>query len=206
MNGLAVQSVTSAANPERSRPLIIGIGGTQRPGSTSELALRYALTSASRLGCDTELVPVEDLLLPIFDPGTFHSCDAAGPLLSKVRSCDGLILATPGYHGSMSGLIKNALDYLEVLANDPQPYLHGRAVGCVVTAAGWQAGVTTLSAVRATVHALRAWSAPRGVAINSSDRPFTPEGAPRDDAVRRQLDSMVAQVVDFSQQMRIRRS
>lgn len=187
------------------KPRITGIGGTQRSGSSSEMAVRYALGVAANLGCDTEFVPVDDLLLPLFDPSDPDCVSAADTLLAKVRAADGLIIASPGYHGNVSGLLKNALDYFEAMAKDPDPYLHGRAVGCIVTAAGWQAGTTAMSALRTTVQALRGWAVPRSVSINSSEGPFDAEGAPREDNVRRQLDSMVEQVVDFSEQMRLRK-
>ena len=47
-----------------------------------------------------------------------------------------MIVATPGYHGGLSGLVKNALDYIEDLANDDRPYLEGRVVGTVFAPTG----------------------------------------------------------------------
>ncbi len=55
-------------------------------------------------------------------------------MVDSIRQCDGLIVATPAYHGTLSGLVKNALDYLEELRDDERPYLDGRAVGCIVCA------------------------------------------------------------------------
>ncbi len=55
-------------------------------------------------------------------------------LVEAVRECDGLVLGSPAYHGGLSGLVKNALDYLEDLHDDAPPYLDGRAVGCIVCA------------------------------------------------------------------------
>jgi len=57
------------------------------------------------------------------------------------------------YHGSLSGLIKNALDSLEPLRDDVRPYLDGRAVGCIVVADGWQACGSALASLRGIVHA-----------------------------------------------------
>jgi len=88
--------------------------------------------------------------------------DASNPR-SRRHDPSGLIVASPGFHGGPSGLIKNALDHLEELRGDDRPYLDGRAVGCIVCAAGWQA-----TATRSTVHALRGWPTPLGVTINST--------------------------------------
>ena len=70
---------------------------------------------------------------------------------------DGLVIATPSYHGNVSSLVKNALDLLEDLSAAPRPYLEGRAVGCIVASAGLQAGCMTLSALWGSVHALHAF-------------------------------------------------
>ena len=181
-------------------PLIIGIGGTTRDGSTSERVLAKALEAAGRAGARTQLFGGTFLAkLPIYDPATAGACDELAELLDGVRRADGVLISTPGYHGSISGLIKNALDSLEGLRDDPRPYFEGRAVGCLVTADGWQAGGTTLSAMRTTIHALRGWPTPLGVAFNPSAAPLFDDAGDlaqaRDQA---QIDMIAGQVVDFA--------
>jgi FMN reductase len=107
-------------------------------------------------------------------------------------------LVSPGYHGTVSGLVKNALDYVEDLRADPRPYLDGRAVGCVAMALGWQATVTTLTALRSIVHALRGWPTPLGAALNSTEMSFDDHGVPSDLAVGRTLGTIGEQVVQFA--------
>jgi FMN reductase len=150
------------------KPRILGLGGTTRRGSSSERALRAALDLAERAGADIDVLLAGDLEFPAYAPERGSLEPQAGRLLESVRRADGLILASPGFHGGPSGLIKNALDHLEELRDDDRPYLDGRAVGCIVCAAGWQATATTLAALRSTVHALRGWPTPLGVTINST--------------------------------------
>jgi FMN reductase len=161
-------------------PFIVGLGGTLRPGSSSETALRVALAAAEAAGAGTRLFGAEALAtLPMYDP-TAPATPVARDLLGALRAADGVIIASPGYHGSVSGLVKNALDHVEDLREDNRPYLTGRAVGCVTTAYGWQAAVTTLQALRTIVHALRGWPTPLGVAINAAETPFGPDGQPQE--------------------------
>jgi len=120
-------------------------------------------------------------------------------MLEAVRLADGVLISTPGYHGSVSGLIKNALDGLEGLRGDARPYFEGRAVGCIVTADGWQACGTTLAALRTIIHALRGWPTPLGVAFNpSAGALFDDEGGLSEDRDMRQIDMIAAQVVEFA--------
>ena len=107
-------------------------------------------------------------------------------LVDAVRAADGVIIASPGYHGSISGLVKNGLDGLEDLRDDVRPYLDGRAVGLIVAADGAQAAGATLSTLRNIVHALRGWPTPLGVVLTGGEA----------DAER--LSLMVGQVVGFA--------
>jgi FMN reductase len=145
--------------------LVVGIGGSRRPGSSTERVIAAVLADLESRGATTKLYGGESLLFPHYEPGAPLDA-AAADYLAAVRAADAVVLGSPGYHGGISGLVKNAVDYLEELRDDPAPYLEGKAVGCVSTAYGWQAAVSTLSALRQTVHALRGWPTPYGIAMN----------------------------------------
>ena len=179
-------------------PFIVGLGGTPRAGSTSERCLRLALDHAQALGCRTLMLSGPDLPTDIYeyDP-TIRSAQAAA-LVQALRDADGLILASPSYHGSLSGLLKNALDYAEDLRQDPRVYLQDRAVGCIVCAEGAQALGSTLVAMRSVVHALRGWPTPFGAAVHTAVRPFDAEGRVTDEAVKRACETVAEEVVTFA--------
>jgi FMN reductase len=180
------------------RPLVVGVGGTIRPGSSSEMALRFALTHVQQLGAQVELFCGETINLPMFTPAAGPRADKAKSLIAALRRANGVILASPGYHGSVSGLIKNALDYTEDMREDQYPYLEGRAVGIIACASGWQATGTTLSSLRSIVHALRGWPTPLAVAINSASTPFKEDGMPSSTSVAEQLSVLASHVVEFA--------
>jgi len=151
---------------------IVAIGGSTRVESSTELALRIAGRAAERAGAAVTYVTGPDLILPMYDINDPDRQPVVKDFIESVRQADGLILASPGYHGGMSGLFKNAMDYLEDLREDERPYLHNRAVGCISTAYGWQAAVATLQQLRQITHALRGWPTPMGGAINSLNSKF----------------------------------
>ncbi|WP_367133409.1 NADPH-dependent FMN reductase [Saccharothrix sp. HUAS TT1] len=177
---------------------VVGIGGSLRPNSQSERAMRIALEGAVDAGAKVVEVAGPDLVLPFYDPAIPDRTDGARRLVEALRAADGVVLVSPGYHGTVSGLVKNALDYVEDLRVDERPYLDGRAVGCVATAQGWQASVTTLTALRSIVHALRGWPTPLGAAVNSREVEFTPEGGCTVPSVADQLRTIGRQVAEFA--------
>ena len=183
-------------------PLILGLGGTTRPGSTTERALAVALRAAAQEGADTVMISGSDLLLPMYTPNADERTDEGRRLVDIYRRCSGIIIASPAYHGSMSGLIKNALDYAEDLRMDERTYFDGIAVGMIACAGGWQAAVQTLTALRAVAHALRGWPTPLGAALNSSVGLFGPEGECTDLSSKFQLETVGRQVVQFARMRR----
>lgn len=185
------------AAPPR-RPLILGVGGTLRPGSATERMLRLSLEAAREAGAATEILAGEALDLPAYAPGRADADRSARRLVELFRGCDGVVLASPAYHGSVSGLVKNALDYTEELRADPRVYLDGCAVGCICTAGGWQGGAQALAALRAIAHALRGWPTPLGAVVNTSLPIFDAHGKISDGGVVMQLRTVGAQVADFA--------
>lgn len=177
---------------------VVGIGGSPRPHSTAEQALRAALSEAARMGAEVSLIGGADLVLPLYDPREAVGSPQALRLVSEVASADGVILASPAYHGTISGLVKNALDYMEELREDERPYFSERAVGCLSVAQGWQGAVSTLAALRGVTHALRGWPTPLGVALNGAAVGFTEDGQCDDPHIQSQLTAMAAQVVEFA--------
>jgi len=190
--------MSNAAHDDR--PLVVGLGGTTRPGSSSERALAVALDAARELGARTDLIAAGDLQLPLYAPERDERTPEAARLVGALAAADGVINVSPGYHGGPSGLIKNALDYVEDLRDAPRTYLDGVPVGCIVCAHGWQATATTLLALRSVVHALRGWPTPFGASINSA------AAGVEDDDVRAQLRLVGRQVVEFATLQRRARS
>jgi FMN reductase len=181
-------------------PLIVGIGGTPREGSTTDLALLAALESAELAGTRTKFFGGAFLAsLPLYLPGGREPTSHEIELVETVREADGLIVATPGYHGGVSGLVKNALDLLEDLRDDARPYLDGRPVGCIVTAFGWQGCVTTLTALRSIVHALRGWPTPLGATLNTTETIFDAAGMCTQERSAAQLAIVGRQVAGLAQ-------
>jgi FMN reductase len=161
-----------------SRPRLVGIGGTTRVGSSGERIVRAVLAEAEALGAETRMFGGGELAaLPHFAPEAPERSPEQRAFVEAVRQADGLVIGSPGYHGGVSGLVKNAIDLLEDLREDSRSYFDQRAVGLVVVAAGWQACGVTLQAMRGIVHAMRGWPTPLGITVNTVEqKPFDETG------------------------------
>ncbi|CAB4887447.1 MAG: FMN reductase [Actinobacteria bacterium] len=149
--------------------LIVGIGGTTNQSSSSDAALRLALDEVESQGAQALMVS-GDLLknLPMYDPVNPERTPEALELIAAMREASGIIISAASYHGSISGMLKNALDYAEDLALDERAYFSGMPVGSIAVAKGYQAAVNTLATLRIIVHSLRGWPTPYGCIVNTS--------------------------------------
>lgn len=180
-------------------PLVVGIGGTIGGVSSTERALRIALDSVAREGFRTRMFGGADMAqLPLYDPKATSRTDAEREFVETVRQASALIIASPGYHGSISGVVKNALDLLEETSGDDRPYLADMPVGLIATAYGWQATGSTIAALRSIVHALRGWPTPFAAAINTQVTKFDDAGGANEPAVIEQLTLVGQQVARFA--------
>ncbi|MGF6553123.1 FMN reductase [Paraburkholderia youngii] len=193
------RSISLSRSDHSRPPLIVGIGGTTRAASSTERALAFALRGAEAAGAQTRLFGGSFLhSLPHYAPEQSARTDEQLELIDAVRRADAVIIATPGYHGGVSGLVKNALDTLEELRADERPYLDGRAVGCIVTAYGWQAAGSVLTSLRSIVHALRGWPTPFGAGINTLETRFDSVDSCSDPKVIEQLATVGQQAAQFA--------
>lgn len=157
---------------ERGPLTVVGIVGSLRDGSFTAMAVRQALLGAAELNAQTELIDLRDYELPFCDG---RSKDRPYPddvyrLRAKVKAAHGVILGTPEYHGSYSGVLKNALDLMGF------EEFTGKMMGLVGVSAGAMGGIDALNALRTVGRTLHAWVVPQQAAIAEVYKHFSADG------------------------------
>ncbi|MEW6153013.1 MAG: NADPH-dependent FMN reductase [Actinomycetota bacterium] len=173
-------------------PHIVGLGGSLGERSASRHALAVALAGAEEAGATTELLDVGRLELPFYGPGV-RPTPGVARLVDATAAADGLIWSSPLYHGTVSGVFKNALDWLQLLAERDVPYLSTKPVGLIATAGGAQA-LQAINTMEFVVRALRGWTVPFVVPVPRAWAAFDDDGTPRDPALAAQLAKLGAEV------------
>jgi FMN reductase len=182
-------------------PLIVGLGGTLRERSYSRAGLHEALRLAEARGARTELLDLRELDLPMFIPDIgveaypSQSRSNIARLLELCRRADAMLWASATYHGTVTGVLKNALDFLELLDDDSPPYLHGCAVGLMAVSDS-----ETFAAMAGAAHELRAWLAPTYATLARSD--FAPNMRLHSESAQRRLACLVDELMEFTQRAR----
>jgi FMN reductase len=173
---------------------IVGLGGSLRDPSRSRAALEQALAGAAAAGAETRLLDLRELDLPMYDPDDDVPGEAAAEVIESCYSADGLIWSSPLYQGTISGALKNALDWLHGLGQRDPPFLHDKVIG-LISAAGGTQGLQAINTMEFAVRALRGWAVPYVVPLASAERVFEASGRIKDESVKAQLATLGGEVV-----------
>src|ERR671931_882092 len=138
---------------------ILGVGSSMRQGSYSTLAVKIVLEiAAKKYGAETRLLDLRQTNLPLYNPADqLPKSNDIQKVIESVNWADAFVLASPDYHGSMSGTMKNFLDYFwEEFAGKTFAYL------CT----SHEKGLTVMDQMRTAVRQCYGWSMPYNISIN----------------------------------------
>jgi FMN reductase len=178
---------------------ITGLGGSLASASTSLAALRIALDGAAVEGAETQLFDVRTLDLPMYDPDATTHPESALHFVDDVYAAHGLIWSSPLYHGTISGALKNALDWLQLLGTRNPPYLTNKIIG-LISVAGGVHGLQAVNTMEFAVRALRGWAVPLVLPIARARQAFDERGRPRDLLIEQQLQAVGQEVARATRQ------
>lgn len=169
---------------------VLGIAGGLRPHSRTHQALHIVLEKLREKGVEVELLDVRDLNLP-FCSGEFDYPDHPDVvrLREAVAAAHGIIFASPEYHGTISGVLKNAIDLLD------QQQIEGKVVG-LISILGGAHSASSLDTLRAICRQLHAWAIPEQVIIANSEEAFDAKGQLRDPHLPLRIERFLNQLID----------
>ena len=136
----------------------------RRPHSTAGRLCEHVANKLSARGVESMEFNIAESGIPLFDV-TLNKTPAGAELMNRMfREADVHIWLAPLYHGSIPGVMKNCLDWLELSAKEATPYLTGKTIALVCWADGVQA-MQGINAMDAVAKALRAWTLPYSLPI-----------------------------------------
>lgn len=176
---------------------IIGIVGSASKNGATEFAMKIILDAANKMGATTELIHLRDYDLPIAvryskDEMPERQKQDLEKFQSKFLNTEGIILGSPEYHGSMSGVLKNAIDNLGF------DQFKGKIIGLLGVSGGEMGATNTLNHLRLIGRNLHAWVIPKQVSIGKARDKFDSEGNCLDDKIEGRLRELGEEVAKFS--------
>ncbi len=175
---------------------IVGIGGSLRPDSHTQVALSQAAQRVEALGAEVEVLDLRKMQLPFCNgEDDYPDHPDVERLRNAVKLADGIILATPEYHGSVSGVMKNALDLMSF------EQLDGKVTG-LISVLGGQSNSNAVNDLRVIMRWVHAWVIPEQVAIGQAWKAFSPDGKIMDEKISKRFDEFAQSLVENTRKLR----
>jgi FMN reductase len=160
--------------------------------STTRKALAVALSGAAEYNVETALIELRDLNLVFcgsvpedeYPPDVFR-------LRQALKDSQGIILATPEYHGSLTGTLKNMLDLMSI------EDFETKIIGLIGIAGGHMGAINSLNTMKTICRNLHCWVLPQEVSIANSGQAFNDDGSAEDPAIQERLLNVGRQLVKF---------
>jgi len=168
---------------------VVALVGSLREGSYTRLATTRALAGVDAAGGRGELLDLREYDLPPLNTDREKPADSQR-LVDRVGAADAIILASPMYHGSYSGVLKNALDYCGF------DEFEGKTVGLLAVSGG-SFPITTLEHLRSVCRALDSWVLPHQAAIPNVHSAFE-NGEFVDEGTEKRVDTLGRRVVEYA--------
>jgi len=175
---------------------IAAIGGSLRSGSSTYLALQQAVDRLTALGAEVTLLDLRTMNLPFCDGGDDYSgYPDVKRLQDVVKEADAIVLVSPEYQGSVSGVLKNALDLMsfEEMADK---------VTGIISVLGGQANSNALNDLRVIMRWVNAWVIPEQIGIAQAWKAFGDDGKLLDEKLAERFDRFAQSLVDNTRKIR----
>ena len=174
---------------------VLGVAGSMRQESYSTRALKMVLEEVKKYKAESYMLELRKINLPLYDPSEITPDEFSSNnnnlvlerITTSLRWADVFVLASPDYHGSMSGGMKNFLDYFwEVFA--------GKTFGYIV--ASHEKGLTVADQMRTAVRQCYGWSMPYNISING-ERDFDSKGNLINSALAKRIKMLSRDLVTY---------
>lgn len=172
---------------------VLGVASSMRESSYGTRTLRMVLDAAQKYEAKTRLLDLRRVTMPMYNPDSSMQSDKEiQKVTNDVNWADAFVLVSPDYHGSMSGSIKNFLDYYwEEFA--------GKIFGYICTS--HEKGLTVLDQMRTAVRQCYGWSLPYSISVNG-EVDFDEEGEVIDSILDKRLKMVARDLVVYGRLIR----
>ena len=166
-------------------PKILAFSGSTRKDSFNQKLVRIAASGSREAGAEVTIVQLSDFPLPLFDQD-FEATEGQPENAKRFKQLmvehHGFLLASPEYNSSISGVLKNTIDWVSrpVEGEPPLVAFAGKIATIMSASPGGLGGVRGLVHVRSILSNLGVIVLPAQTAVANAYEAFSPDGALKD--------------------------
>lgn len=185
-------------------PKIIALAGSLRKESFNQKLISEAARFALESGAEVEVIKLADLNLPMFDEDIEAQDTPPGAQLlkDKLRSADGLLLASPEYNGSITGALKNAIDWASRTEQGAVPAFRNTVTALFASSPGGLGGLRGLNHVRDILCGIGSLVLADQLAVPAIHSKLDEQGRISDANTAEQVASLAQQLVSVASKLK----
>lgn len=183
---------------------IVAFAGSLRQQSFNAVLAKIAAHSALKAGAEVEVLSLSDYDIPLFNEDLEKSQTPKGvqALKQKIREADGLLVVSPEYNGSISGVLKNALDWVSRTEADQKPAFRQTTVALLSTSPGGLGGIRGLNHLRDIFVGMGSLVLSNQVAVPSAYQAFNEEGGLNDESTQDRVNALANELVQTAAKLK----
>jgi NAD(P)H-dependent FMN reductase len=174
---------------------IIIISGSTRVGRRSHQATIELAKRMAKHNIHTEVIDLAEYKFPMLeDTATKHANPPVGlqTFAQKLDAADAMIFVSPEYHGSYSGALKNAVDYVwKEFAKKP--------IGIVTATTGKFGGINASTQMQLLVLSLGAFPMPYKLLVPFVDEAFDENGVLINETIGKSFEKFISEFMWFAE-------
>lgn len=183
-----------------STPHILAFAGSIRQDSVNKRLAKIALHEAEKAGADITWVDLAEYQMPLYcqDYETEHGVpDSAVALKELMKSHNGFLIASPEYNGSLTGIMKNTIDWMSrPYSDDPRmACFDGKVAGLMAASPGGLGGLRGLSHLRTILAGIGTFVLPNHVAVGHAGTNLVDDESIKDEQLQKAITTLSTELV-----------
>lgn len=180
-------------------PKILAFSGSIRIGSINQRLVTIAAQYAEQAGAEVTIANLADYQMPLYCPdweSTNGMPDEVIAFKDLMKSHNGFLIASPEYNGSLTGILKNTIDWMSRPYNDDprMACFNGKIAGIMAASPGGLGGLRGLHHLRVILASIGTFVLPNQVAVGNAGVNLVDDESVKDDNLNNALQNQAQEV------------
>lgn len=186
---------------------ILAFAGSLRRESYNKRLLKIAVRAAQEEGAEVTEIDLQDFRMPVLDQDMERAegLPASARQLKKLMvDHDGFLIASPEYNSSVTGVLKNTIDWASRPAEGEPPLVafQGKIAAIIAASPGGLGGLRGLVHLRAILGNIGVLVLPEQLAVPKAHEAFAEDGSLADGKLQGRVEQIGRRLVQVASRLR----
>ena len=181
-------------------PKIFAFAGSTRKDSVNKRLAKIAILAADKAGAETTFIDLHDYNMPLYSEDLLaeHGMpDGVIAFKEMLKNHNGFLISSPEYNGSLTGTLKNAIDWATIKADGEERMAcwNGKIAGLLSASPGGLGGIRGLHHLRTILAGIGTFVLPNHLAVGNSTTNLQNDEQITDEKLQQQVENLSIEMV-----------